>query len=325
MILQNKPSFLRFCLNQDVVVRNYKTSPRPDWRYFQNQYRQEENCCIEEPPFSRCDHVVCVSAHEHSCHRIYVGGSGRLECVVGAVVDMHYCWRVSYPQLGKLWVSRWRQVFLVWFLTERYLLVTVLTTVASSLVPALQGMRWMMTSPRKQQTVEEDCWKKPAPRRAPLVIFLKSHGPIWLVFENQYCEAECPCSLFLSSASACYWDPEVVLRIARTYFPLCSFRGEYNAFSDHKENHGLNYPSCLEVYHNLLYDLPKKTKNNSRMRLPVSRFGWGRHATHERYGTVLHRTSTCGDDCWIEHGIQVVCVGVSYVRGVGGNDYCEVK
>jgi hypothetical protein len=47
--------------------------------------------------------------------------------------------------------------FLFCFLTERYLLVTVLTAAASSLVPALQVMKWVMTSPRKQQTVEEDC------------------------------------------------------------------------------------------------------------------------------------------------------------------------
>jgi hypothetical protein len=45
----------------------------------------------------------------------------------------------------------------VWILAERYLVVTVLTAAASSFVPALQGMKWVMTSPRKQQTVEEDC------------------------------------------------------------------------------------------------------------------------------------------------------------------------
>ncbi len=42
-------------------------------------------------------------------------------------------------------------------MTERYLLVTVLAAVASSLVSALQGMNQVMTSPRKQQTVDEDC------------------------------------------------------------------------------------------------------------------------------------------------------------------------
>ena len=70
---------------------------------------------------------------------------------------------------------------------------------------------------------------------------------------------------------------------------------------------------------------PKKPKNNRRMRLPVWRFGWGRITTRERYGAVLHRTSNCGDDCWIEHGIQVcptlyavnifycACVKISFV------------
>jgi hypothetical protein len=47
--------------------------------------------------------------------------------------------------------------FSVWFLTERRLLVTVLTAAASSFVPALQGMNRVMKCPRKQQTVEEDC------------------------------------------------------------------------------------------------------------------------------------------------------------------------
>ncbi len=37
---------------------------------------------------------------------------------------------------------------------------------------------------------------------------------------------------FLSSTSACYWDPEVVYRDVLTYYPLCSvLGGEYNAFS----------------------------------------------------------------------------------------------
>ena len=47
-------------------------------------------------------------------------------------------------------------LFSDWFLTESYLLVTVLTPAASSFV-ALQDIKWVMTSPRKQQTVEEDC------------------------------------------------------------------------------------------------------------------------------------------------------------------------
>jgi hypothetical protein len=42
-------------------------------------------------------------------------------------------------------------------MTERYLLVTVLTAVASSFfVPALQIMNRVMKCPRKQQTIEED-------------------------------------------------------------------------------------------------------------------------------------------------------------------------
>ncbi len=37
---------------------------------------------------------------------------------------------------------------------------------------------------------------------------------------------------FLCSASACYWDPEVVFRRRESYFPVCNvFGGEYTAFS----------------------------------------------------------------------------------------------
>ncbi len=50
------------------------------------------------------------------------------------------------------------------------------------------------------------------------------------------------------------------------------------------------------------------------MRLPVWRFGSGRNTIQERYGTVLHRASTCGDNCWIEHGTQV-CPAL-YVQGI---------
>ncbi len=51
------------------------------------------------------------------------------------------------------------------------------------------------------------------------------------------------------------------------------------------------------------------------MRLPVWRFGWGRNTAQERYGTVLHRASICGDGCWTEHGIQVfycACFKMNY-------------
>ncbi len=56
-----------------------------------------------------------------------------------------------------------------------------------------------------------------------------------------------PC---LPSTSACYWDP----RFAFPNYSLCSYLvQEYTAFSASGE-----CPSCLEVYHNLLYDLPLK-------------------------------------------------------------------
>ncbi len=86
--------------------------------------------------------------------------------------------------------------FLFYFVTERYLSVTVLTNAASSVVPALQGTNGVMTSPRKQQTKEEDCWKKFARRRGPLVCSL-NHGPIQLLLENQYCETKCSCPFCL--------------------------------------------------------------------------------------------------------------------------------
>ncbi len=36
---------------------------------------------------------------------------------------------------------------------------------------------------------------------------------------------------FLSSTSACYWDPEATFLRHQSYYPECSFRGEYIAFS----------------------------------------------------------------------------------------------
>ena len=64
---------------------------------------------------------------------------------------------------------------------------------------------------------------------------------------------------FLSSTSACYWDPEVAFRRHDSYRPICTSLGEeYTPFSPVCE---CSYPSCLEVNHNLLYDLPPKTKN----------------------------------------------------------------
>ncbi len=206
------------------MARNYKKNPRPHWSYFQNQCWKQENWCIKEPHFSRCDHVVCVSAHEYSCNCIYVGGSGRLEYHVGQVVDMHCRWNISYPQLGKLWVAQRRQVFFVWFLTERYLLVTVLTAAASSFVPALQGMNRVVKCPRKQQNVEEDCWKKSAPRRSPLVFLLISHGPIQLLFENQYCETESPCPFFLV--------PRHVIGTQMLHFVMFTLIIHYAAFGE---------------------------------------------------------------------------------------------
>jgi hypothetical protein len=67
---------------------------------------------------------------------------------------------VAETSLTRKWANYGLHVgdryFSVWFLTERYLLVSVLTAAASSFVPALQGMNRVTTSPRKQQTVEED-------------------------------------------------------------------------------------------------------------------------------------------------------------------------
>ncbi len=192
---------------------------------------------------------------------------------------------------------------------RRYLLVTVLAAVASVLVPALQGMKWVMISPRKQQTVEEDCWKKYVRRRRPSMFILIVHGPIQLLFKSQYCETECPPLSILgpmSSTSACYWDPEVAFLRYQSYdFPLCvTSEEEYTAtalyFSDEGES---GHHVSKSTTTSFMISPPKKY--NSSMRLPVWRFGWGRNTVQEHYGTVLHRTSNCGDDCWIEHGIQV--------------------
>ncbi len=62
------------------------------------------------------------------------------------------------------------------------------------------------------------------------------------------------------------------------------------------------------------FTISTKNQNNSRMRLPVWRFGWGQNTAKERYGTSLHRASACGDDCWIEHGTQVC--PTSYVQWI---------
>ncbi len=40
---------------------------------------------------------------------------------------------------------------------------------------------------------------------------------------------------FLSSTSACYWDPEVAFQKHEQYYPLCSLQGEYSAFSENCE------------------------------------------------------------------------------------------
>ncbi len=112
---------------------------------------------------------------------------------------------------------------------------------------------------------------------------------------------------FLPSTSACYWDPEVALRLFGSYFPICNvLGGEYTPtyFGQGESNRRVSI-------HTLLHDLPSPQKKkyiiiyNRPMRLPVWRFGWGRSTAQERYGTVLHRAITCGDDCWIEYGIQV--------------------
>ncbi len=76
--------------------------------------------------------------------------------------------------------------------------------------PALQGMNRVMTSPMKQQTVEEDCWKKCARRIGPLVLITTAHGLIHLLFENQYCSTECPCSFCLV--------PRHVIGTQKSYF-----------------------------------------------------------------------------------------------------------
>ncbi len=40
---------------------------------------------------------------------------------------------------------------------------------------------------------------------------------------------------FLSSTSACYWDPEPAFRRHKYYSPICSFQEDYTAFSPHSE------------------------------------------------------------------------------------------
>ena len=225
--------------------------------------------------------------------------------------------------MGKLWAARWRQVFSVWFLTERYLLFTVLTAAASSFVPALQGVNRVMTSPMKQQTVEEDGWKKSARRRGPSIyILLISHGPIHLLFEHQYCETECPYPFCLV--------PRHVIgaqKKSKSHFVVMDLISQDAAL-----------PFLCQVSVSImsrslpqppLRSPPINQKNNSPMRLPVWRFGWGWNTAHERYGTVLHRTSNCGDDCWIEHGLPVCptlyAVNIFYCAFVKINFVCILK
>ncbi len=111
---------------------------------------------------------------------------------------------------------------------------------------------------------------------------------------------------FLSSASACYWDPDVAFLLYESYdFPLCvTLEEEYTAFSLSDEG-GDSVHHVSKSTTTSFTISPKKQIYNSPMRLPVWRFGWGQNTAHEHYGSVLHRTSNRGDDCWIEHGIQV--------------------
>ncbi len=56
---------------------------------------------------------------------------------------------------------------------------------------------------------------------------------------------------FLSSTSACYWDPEVVFRNFGSYHPLCSRQGEYSAFVPLTLN-GLSVHHVSKSNHHLL-------------------------------------------------------------------------
>ena len=115
-----------------------------------------------------------IAASKKRLFRVAIMSCGCLLMNTAATVSLSVVledWSVSSDQwltctVGETFFSRnWAnygfylgdRYFFVLFLTERYLSVTVLTAAASSFVPVLQGMKWVMTSPRKQQTVEEDC------------------------------------------------------------------------------------------------------------------------------------------------------------------------
>jgi hypothetical protein len=75
------------------------------------------------------------------------------------------------------------------------------------------------------------------------VLILMIHGPIQILFENQYCETECPCLFRLA--------PRHVIGTQKSHFVFLHRIYQYAAFLMN-----MVCPSCLEVYHNLLYDLP---------------------------------------------------------------------
>ncbi len=286
-----------FCASvQDVVVRNYKKSPLSHWRYFQNHYREEEYWCIEEPPFSRCDHVVCVSAHEHSCHRIFVGGSRRLECDVREVVDMHCCGRFSYPQLGKLWVSRRRQVFSVWFCCCLYPVGYCFDCCCFI----------FCTSPPGYESGEEGSEEAADRRRGLLKTACLPESAVSVIPNSPWSDSTSVrksillnwMSLsFLSSTSACYWDPGVAFRLFNSSYKyaICSVGGEYNTSS-----------------HNFACDCPcddlVEVKTPPRSVMALS------YIAQALVVTIVG----------LNMGFRW-CVGVSYMRGVDGEVQPTVK
>jgi hypothetical protein len=73
---------------------------------------------------------------------------------------------------------------------------------------------------------------------------------------------------FLSSTSACYWDPEVAFGRHESYYPLCNtLEEEYTGFSFSDEGESVHHVSKSSATSFTISE--KIQKNNSRMRLPV--------------------------------------------------------
>jgi hypothetical protein len=143
-----------------------------------------------------------------------------------------------------------------------------------------------------------------------VLLILIINGPIQLLFENQYCENECPCPFCLVLRH--------VIGTQKSYFKILTFICQYAALKENIIPFLMVCLSCFEVYHNL----PLRSPRNFQK-------------------IVLSCDCPCDDLVEVETPPRSVmalsyiaqalvvtivglnmgfrwCVGVSYMRGAGG-------